>query len=172
MSAVDLPEVRVLVSSCLLGERVRYDGGDAGTASPILERWRAEGRLVPFCPEVAGGLPVPRPPAEIDGRDGPLVLSGDAKVVDETGRDVTSQFLAGARQALQAARDAGARLAILKEGSPSCGSTYIYDGGFTRSRRTGRGVTTALLEQNGVRVFSENEIAQAAAYLSRLGADG
>ena len=60
---------RILVSSCLLGERVRYDGADANAASAALDRWQAEGRLVPFCPEVAGGLPVPRPPAEIDGGD-------------------------------------------------------------------------------------------------------
>jgi len=172
LSEPTVPKVRILVSSCLLGERVRYDGGDAGAACAVLDRWREEGRLVPFCPEVASGLPVPRPPAEIDVGDGAAVLRGHAEVIEESGRPVTSQFLAGARQTLQVALDAGVRCAILKEGSPSCGSSYIYDGSFTRSRRPGRGVTTALLEQNGIRVFSESEIAQAAAYLSRENADG
>ena len=172
MSAAGGPRVRILISSCLLGERVRYDGAAAATASSMLDRWRDEGRLVPFCPEVAGGLPVPRPPAEVDGRDGRAVLDGQARVLTESGADVSAQFLAGARRALEAAREAGARLAILKDGSPSCGSSYIYDGGFQGVRRAGAGVTSALLERNGIRVFNEREIDQAAAWVSREEGDG
>ena len=166
LSAAGGPRVRILVSSCLLGERVRYDGGDAAAASALLDRWRREGRLVPFCPEVAGGLAVPRPPAEIEGGGGEAVLLGAARVVVESGGDVSGQFLAGAREALRQARASGVRLAILKDGSPSCGSTYIYDGRFRGRRRAGRGVTSALLEENGIRVFSERQIDQAAACLA------
>ena len=104
--------------------------------------------------------------------DGSAVLRGEARVVVESGRDVSPQFLAGARQALEAAREAGARLAVLKDGSPSCGSTYIYDGSFQRVKRPGRGVTAALLEQSGIRVFSEQELAAAAAYLEEEAEDG
>src|SRR5260221_14785681 len=77
--------IKVLVSACLLGERVRYHGGDAPCPSDILDRWKLEGRLVSACPEVAGGLPVPRPPAEIAGGDGHAVLKGDAVVGDGSG---------------------------------------------------------------------------------------
>ena len=89
--------VKILISSCLLGERVRYHGGDAALDDPILEGWRREGRLVPFCPEVAGGLGVPRPPAEIQGAGGIAVLRGRARVVTSAGADVTDAFLIGTR---------------------------------------------------------------------------
>lgn len=160
--------IRVLVSSCLLGEPVRYNGSDANAKSSTLERWKAEGRLIPFCPEIAGGLPVPRPPAEIEGQAGLAVLSGEARVVDETGQDVTHCFIDGAHETLKVARNQGARLAIFTDGSPSCGSTYVYDGSFAGVRHSGRGVTAALLEQEGIRVFSQEEIELAAVFLSRL----
>ncbi len=164
--------IRVLVSSCLLGEPVRYDGSHARTESTILDRWQAEGRLISFCPETAGGLPVPRPPAEIEGRGGPAVLRGEAKVVEESGRDATRCFVAGANKALEVARAEGVRLAVLMNGSPSCGSTYIYDGSFRGVRHPGRGVTVALLEMEGIRVFTQREVGQAAACLRRLESGG
>lgn len=157
--------IRVLVSACLLGERVRYNGADARCASDVLARWAREGRLVPFCPEVAGGLPVPRPAAEIGQGDGRAVLRGAAPVRDQAGRDLTGFFLAGAQGALEAARAQGALLAVLKEGSPSCGTETIHDGTFTGARRAGPGVTAALLEQNGIRVFSERQLDMADAWL-------
>ncbi|MEN8143759.1 MAG: DUF523 domain-containing protein [Gemmatimonadota bacterium] len=160
--------IRVLVSSCLLGEPVRYDGSDVHAESGTLDRWQAEGRLIPFCPEIAGGFPVPRPAAEIEGPGGLAVLRAEAKVVDETGEDVTQYFVAGARAALSAARDVGAGLAILTDGSPSCGSTYVYDGSFTGVKRSVLGVTAALLEQEGIRVFSQQQIDDAAVFLSQL----
>lgn len=160
---------RILVSACLLGSRVRYDGGAKTSDDETLARWRAEGRLVPFCPEVQGGLPVPRPPAEIEGgAGGAAVLAGTARIRTPDGEDVTDAFLSGARQALAAARSAGARLAILKEGSPSCGSLRIYDGTFGGRTIPGQGVTAALLERSGIRVFGEDRIPEAAAYLDRL----
>jgi uncharacterized protein YbbK (DUF523 family) len=162
---------RVLVSACLMGRRVRYDGGAKTSADALLAAWREEGRLVPFCPEVEGGLPVPRPPAEIEGGvSGVAVLSGAARVLTDDGSDVTAEFLSGAQSALAVARSFGVRLAVLKEGSPSCGALTIYDGTFQGRRTPGQGVTTALLELNGIRVFTEDHIAEAAAYLRGLDA--
>lgn len=159
---------RVLVSACLLGERVRYNGNDAASASPVLARWLGEGRLVPFCPEVKGGLGVPREAAEIQGEGGAAVLDGGAKVVTASGRDVTAAFLAGAHLALERARADGVRLAVLKEGSPSCGSGFVYDGSFTGARREAPGLTAALLERHGIRVFSERQLPEADRYLAEL----
>lgn len=160
---------RILVSACLLGSRVRYDGGAKTSGDAMLARWRAEGRLVRFCPEVEGGLPVPRPPAEIEGgAGGAAVLAGAARILTPDGDDVTGAFLSGAQQALAVATSFGARMAILKEGSPSCGSPRIHDGTFRGRTTPGQGVTAALLEANGIRVFGEDRIPQAAAYLADL----
>jgi len=159
---------RILVSACLLGRRVRFDGGAKRSDDALLAAWREEGRLVPFCPEVEGGLPVPRPPAEIEGgAGGAAVLDGEARVLTRDGRDVTDAFLAGARAALDAAVASGARVAILKEGSPSCGVLTVYDGAFRGRKVAGEGVTTALLERHGIRVFNEDRIADAARFLAR-----
>lgn len=149
---------RVLVSACLLGDRVRYDGADKASSAPVLARWLAEGRVVRVCPEVLGGLPVPRPPAE--RRAG--------RVVTEAGHDVTAQFEAGAQAALALVRAHAIRVAVLKEHSPSCGSTSINDGSFTRLRIAGAGVTTERLRAHGVQVFSELEWEAADAALRSL----
>jgi uncharacterized protein YbbK (DUF523 family) len=160
--------IKILISACLLGERVRYHGGDAALSDRILDRWRREGRLVPFCPEVAGGLPVPRPPAEIRGAGGPAVLKGTARVVTSGGVDVTEAFLAGAHACLDAALRQGARIAVLKEGSPSCATTQIHDGGFGGRRTAGMGVTAALLVESQVRVFNEHELEAAQRCVAEL----
>jgi uncharacterized protein YbbK (DUF523 family) len=159
----------VLVSACLLGDPVRYDGGGAELESRVLRRWAAEGRVVAVCPEVAGGLPTPRPPAEISrAAGGSLVLKGMATVMDTAGRDVTPSFVRGADHALAVARARGVRLAVLKDGSPSCGMTYTYDGSFTGRRVPGPGVTAARLRGAGLRVFSETQLEEAAVCLSEL----
>lgn len=149
---------KVLVSACLLGQRVRYDGEDAASGSERLARWEAEGRLVPFCPEVAGGLPVPRPAAELQGGDGCAVLDGTARVCTQVGVDVSDAFLRGARGALEVAQEEGISLAVLKDRSPSCGSRWIYDGSFSGARVSGEGVTSALLRRHGIRVISDEEL--------------
>lgn len=160
---------KILISACLLGERVRYDAGDVSCMHPALRVWAAEGRLVPVCPEVAGGLPVPRPPAEIQGPGGgPAVLAGTAQVHTTRGQDVTPAFLAGAQVALDAARRHRVRLAILKDDSPSCGSTRIHDGTFSGVRIPGMGATAALLRAAGIEVFPESDIEAAAARLAEL----
>lgn len=164
--------IRVLVSACLLGEKVRYNGADAASGSRILRDWLRDERVVPFCPEVAGGLGVPRPAAEIQGQGGGAVLNGTGRVRTRSGDVVTGAFLRGAELALRAALDGGARLAILKDGSPSCGSGFIYDGSFSGRRTPNLGVTAALLERNAIRVFSETRLEEAAAYLRRLEEDG
>lgn len=159
---------RVLVSACLVGADVRYNGVNKRSGDAVLARWQAEGRVVAVCPEVAGGLPVPRPPAEmVAGAGGHRVLGGQARVLAATGKDVTAEFIHGARQALEVARRDGIGVAVLKEGSPSCGSSYVYDGSFSGVRVPGQGVTAALLEAAGIRVFSEAQFLDAEAELQR-----
>ena len=159
----------VLVSACLLGEAVRFDGGDMRSDDDILQRWLREGRVVSVCPEVAGGLPVPRPRAEIaDGAGGAKVLAGLSRALDSNGRDVSAWLVNGAERALAKANEHGIRVAVLKEGSPSCGSGFIFDGSFSNARVDGMGVTATLLAQNGVHVFSENRLAEADALLKEL----
>jgi uncharacterized protein YbbK (DUF523 family) len=120
-------------------------------------------------PEVDAGLGSPRPPAEIAGAGaGRGVVSRLAFVRTQAGEDLTDRFLAGASLALDAARRHGVRVAILKDGSPSCGSSFVYDGTFSGVRRRAMGVTAALLEQNGVRVFSETQIDAADRWLTRV----
>ncbi|MFB8239057.1 DUF523 domain-containing protein [Kitasatospora purpeofusca] len=141
---------KILVSACLAGVPCRYDGRSKD--SPQALGPLAAGRAVVVCPEGAGGLPTPRPPAEIVGGDGADVLDGRARVVDATGADCTEEFIAGARAALAAAEAAGARRALLMARSPSCGCGRIYDGTFTGELRPGDGVTAALLRRAGIAV--------------------
>jgi uncharacterized protein YbbK (DUF523 family) len=151
---------KVLVSSCLLGEQVRYDNQILPNCSPTLLEWVKRGFIIPVCPEIAGGLSVPRPSAEIQKGDGKDVLDGTAKVVAINGKDVTNAFLRGAREALRLAEEHDVEFAILKARSPSCGSKKIYDGSFSGNLKQGQGVTAALLEKAGIQVVNEHEINQ------------
>jgi uncharacterized protein YbbK (DUF523 family) len=145
-----------LVSACLLGIPCAYDG--RGRLVEALFSLAALGQTAPICPEVAGGLPVPRPTAEIVGGDGGDVLDGRARVVTTAGGDVTAAFLRGAARALALVQQHGICVAILRQRSPSCGSTCIYDGTHSGALRGGQGVTTALLRRHGVEVLSEGDI--------------
>jgi len=156
---------KILVSACLLGERVRYDGEILINCPPILKEWESQGLVIPVCPEVAGGLPVPRPPAEIQGGDGKDVVDGNAQVADINGKDVTHAFLTGAREALRLAEENGVEYAIIKSRSPSCGSKMTYDGSFSGGLKAGQGVTAALIESMGIQVFNEDEIDQLASLI-------
>jgi uncharacterized protein YbbK (DUF523 family) len=161
MSAVRAWETftgKVLVSACFLGEPVRYNGDHKALSHALLRRWVAEGRVVPHCPEVAGGLGVPRPRCEIQGGSGEDVLDGRARVMDEFGADRTEAFLRGAQLALDLCRVEGISLALLKENSPSCGSLRVGDGSFQGRRVAGQGVTSALLRRHGIRVIGEEEL--------------
>jgi uncharacterized protein YbbK (DUF523 family) len=159
---------KILISACLLGHAVRYDGKGKPLVHPAIDRWREEGRLVTICPELAGGMSVPRPPAEIEnGMTGADVLAGRARVVEITGGDVTAEFMAGASQALAFAEAHGCTHALLIDGSPSCGSGFIYDGSFQGRKQAGNGVTAALLESAGISVFSDRRIDELDALLSK-----
>ena len=143
----------ILVSSCLAGRKVRYNGTDR-----LDERIRQlveEKQAVMVCPELMGGFKTPRPPAEIVGGTGEDVLDGRAKVMDNRGNDVTGMYVAGAMKTLETAREVGATAVVLKENSPSCGSMEIYNGHFSGIKIPGAGVTAALLRRNGIQVFSE-----------------
>ncbi|MGD8348418.1 MAG: DUF523 domain-containing protein [Gammaproteobacteria bacterium] len=156
---------KLLVSACLLGDPVRYDGQSKPVRHRGLARLLDASRVIPFCPEVAGGLPVPRPAAEIVGGDGAAVIAGEARVVTREGADVSDGFLSGARQALALCRQHRVKVAVLTESSPSCGSSRIYDGSFTRTAAAGSGVTAALLARHGIAVFNQHQLDQALARL-------
>ncbi|MBA4118122.1 MAG: DUF523 domain-containing protein [Candidatus Puniceispirillum sp.] len=144
--------MNILVSGCLLGHKVRYDGQDNFLDHPWIKELHAQGRLVTICPEVAGGLATPRPAAE---------RQRNGRVLTKQGFDVTEAFADGAQKALMLARSVDARLAILKARSPSCGNQDIYDGTFTKRRVPGMGVTAELLCAHGVLIFNEEEIEEA-----------
>ena len=145
-----------LVSACLLGVRCRYDGTSA--REPKLLKLAKKERLVPICPEQLGGLPTPREPAWIVGDDGSDVLKGVAKVISRSGGDVTENFRRGAEEALRVAKLFGAREAILKARSPSCGCGKIREPFSFDKLREGDGVTAALLKKNGIKVVSEESL--------------
>src|SRR5437867_3338077 len=148
---------KILVSACLLGAKVRYHGGDANCDDPILRGWLNEGRLVAVCPEQEGGLPTPRPPVEIVGvGGGQAVLARAAFVRTAAGHDVTASLSQGADRALDLVKQHHIRIAVLKDGSPS------------GLRVAGAGVTAALLEAQGVRVFNQGELASARDCLARI----
>ena len=136
---------KLLVSACLLGCACRYDGGCCADARVLNLRDTYE--LIPVCPEQMGGLPTPRLPSEIRWD----------RVYMKDGTDVTDAFRAGAAAALYIARTLGAEKAVLKAKSPSCGKGMIYDGTFTGGKTQGNGVTAALLTENGIAVYTENE---------------
>ena len=161
---------RVLVSACLLGAPVRYNGAARTVESAILDRWEQQGRIVPVCPEVSGGLNTPRPPAETTGGDGHAVLVGAARVLTIVGGDVTEEFVAGAGHAVALAREQRIEIAVLKSNSPSCGSGWIYDGTFSSTKVRGFGVAAAALTEAGVRVFDETQLAEADAALAAIDA--
>ena len=158
---------KILVSACLLGHAVRYDGGAHGPF-PALSRWQQQGRLLALCPEVAGGLPTPRAPAEILGGQGAQVLDGHIALYDVQGVDVSQAFIAGARLAERLVREHGIQIAILKARSPSCGNQQTYDGSFSGQLVAGEGVTAAALRRLGVQVFNEQQLPQALALLAEL----
>jgi len=138
----------VLVSACLLGVHCRYDGS-ANPCSELADKIGSR-PVIPICPEEFGGLSTPRPAAECCGGTGADVLAGNAKIlVKESGKDVTEQFLAGAKEALRLARKFGAKAALLKSKSPSCGCGKVYKEG---QLVAGDGVTAALLRKEGITV--------------------
>lgn len=158
------PRPPVLVSACLLGEPVRHDGGHRRSDHPVLQRWQAEGRVLALCPEGLGGLPTPRPAAEVaHGAGGAEGRWQQARVVDRHGNDVSAAFVLGARQVLAEVQARGVKVAVLKSRSPSCGPHSRHDGTFSGHLVAQPGVTAAALIAAGVAVFDEHAWDDAAA---------
>jgi len=155
------PMNKILISACLAGFNVRYNGSAKTLLHSTLAQWHAEGRLVICCPELAAGFSTPRPPAEITaGPNGGLLMRHGAKVIESTGADVTNLYILGAHLALRIAQHYHCRYALLADGSPSCGSETVYSGKFDGQTVAGRGVTAQLLREHGIRVFSHRQVNQ------------
>ncbi len=141
---------KILISSCFLGAPVRYNGTVKKLIHPLIELWQQQGRLLAICPEVAGGLSTPRAAAEIQ--------PNSQLIITTEGHDVSNSFHQGANIALTLCQKHNIQLALLKESSPSCGSSLIYDGSFSNEKINGAGITTQLLRKHGIQVFSELSI--------------
>lgn len=139
----------LIVSACLLGVECNHRGG--ASPSRVVAEMAKDYRLIPVCPETAGGLPTPRVAAEIQD---------DGRVITAEGVDVTDAYQRGAQVAVDLARATGARHAVLKARSPSCGTAEVYDGSFTRTRTPGQGVTAAALRDAGVAVESDEDVSR------------
>lgn len=139
---------KIIVSACILGDKTRYDGKSKKFLSEKLEKWISEGRVVKICPEVMGGLGVPRAKSEISGE----------KVINEKGLDVTKNFYDGAEKSLEIAKKNNITKAILKQASPSCGTKEIYDGSFSGVKISGMGICARLFYENGIEIYDETEI--------------
>jgi uncharacterized protein YbbK (DUF523 family) len=153
--------MKILISSCLLGEDVRYDGGNSSIAfgskftfsqKELFMDILCENEIYSFCPEISGGLKTPREPAEIVSINKPF------KVETAQKEDVTIEFLVGAKNALELCESEGIKVALLKAKSPSCGNENIYDGSFSSTLIEGQGLTAKLLIENGIRVFNETQL--------------
>jgi uncharacterized protein YbbK (DUF523 family) len=146
-----MSKIKLLVSSCLLGENVKYDGSNNCLDKKILEKLGNEFELFSFCPEVAGGLLTPRIPCEI-------ICKNPIKVVNKIQEDKTINFIEGANKTLQLCKKENIKIALLKSNSPSCSNSFIYDGTFNSIKIKGVGITTKLLKENDIEVFNESFI--------------
>ena len=141
-----------LISSCLCGVNCKYSGSNNLNESCL--KLLKEGKAILVCPEQLGGLSTPRTPAEIIGTARGAIYEED-KVLTKDNIDVTEAFIKGAMETLHIAKLSHIKTAILKEGSPSCGVNYVYDGSFTGKKIYGKGITSTILEENGIEVISE-----------------
>jgi len=143
----------ILVSSCLLGELVKYDGSHNKLEDILLKKLQDKYNIIPVCPEVEGGLGTPRTPCEI-------VLHNPLKIINKDGEDKTIEFINGANHTIKLAIMKNVKIALLKSNSPSCSNKYIYDGNFSDNKVIGVGITTMILEENEIKVYNEKEIMQ------------
>ncbi len=160
--------MKILVSSCLLGEDVRYDGGNSSIAynpsfpfsqKELFMDILCENDIYSFCPEVSGGLGIPRIPAEIISDEKPF------KVLNKEKKDVTINFLIGAKNTLELCQKEDIEIALLKSKSPSCGNEKIYDGTFEGVLKEGQGLSAKLLAQNNIKIFNENQLKELDKYI-------
>jgi len=142
---------KLLISSCLLGENVKYDGSNNCLHKNILDKLKSKYELCSFCPEIEGGLPIPRIPCEI-------ISQKPLKIINKIDEDKTINFIHGANKTLELCQKYDIKLALLKANSPSCSNRFIYDGTFNSNKIEGFGVTAKLLMENYIKVLSENEI--------------
>ncbi len=149
---------KILISACLYGDLVRYDGKQILLDDPLLLKWKEEGRLIQVCPEVYGGLEVPRSDCQIVGD----------RVLNRKGEDVTAAFQLGAKEAVRLAKVHEVAFAVMKDRSPSCGSSVIYDGTFTDLKIPGQGLATKELREAGILVISENQLSKGEERLKNL----
>ncbi len=145
----------ILISACLLGVNCKYNGKN--NFKDRISKHLKNKRIIPICPEQLGGLPTPRPSAEIEGGDGQDVLNGKATVINREGKDVTEEFIKGAYEVLKLAKILGTTKAILRSKSPSCGVGKIYNGKFDGTLTEGDGVTAALLKSEGIEVYNDED---------------
>ena len=151
-------EIKVLISACLLGDNVKYSGGNNLTPELVTMLEKYNVKIVKICPECFAGLPIPRVPSEIRGD----------KVYGKDGRDITKEFLVGAEKTYQVAKNKEIDFAILKERSPSCGNSYIYDGSFSGKVIQGQGLTVRKLNEENIVIFSEENLEEIEKYLQVL----
>ena len=137
---------KLLISSCFLGRNVKYNGSN--NKLDYIDKLKQKYNLIPVCPEVLGGLKIPRDPSEIF----------NGKVISNKGKDVTDNFILGAKKTLEIAIKYNCKKALLKESSPSCGVNMIYDGTFSKNKINGVGITSKLLKENGILLYTENDI--------------
>lgn len=147
--------MNILVSACLLGANCRYDGASSPNEDAIYLRDCGHHLVIPVCPEILGGLPVPREPAEIC----------DGRVICADGTDVTDAFVHGAQSAVALAKAHGCTLAVLRQGSPSCGCGLIADGTFSGEKIEGAGITAQALQDARVRIIADSDLAREVAHL-------
>lgn len=146
----------ILVSACLIGINCKYNGYNNKNEKVI--QYLKDKKFIIACPEQLGGMSTPRDPSEIIEIDKEDVIKGKTSVISNKSLDVTNKFKRGAKETLKIANIYNCKEAILKDGSPSCGSSYIYDGTFSSKKIDGVGVTTALLINNGIKVISEKNL--------------
>ena len=145
-----------LISACLCGVNCKYNG--LNNYNEICDKLLASGKAILVCPEQLGGLPTPRIPSEIIGKSSNILNNNNDYVIDKNGNDVTPQFVKGAKETLQIAKKLNIKKAILKDGSPSCGVNYIYDGNFNGTKIKGMGLTAQLLKESSIDIISELEL--------------
>ncbi|MCP4969577.1 MAG: DUF523 domain-containing protein [Arcobacter sp.] len=153
--------MKILVSSCLLGENVRYDGENSSIAlgssftfkqKELFMDILCSNEIYSFCPEVFSGLETPREAAEIVNSNKPFIVQTKEKV------NLTINFLIGAKGALDLCKEEGIKVALLKSKSPSCGNEKIYDGTFSKNLIDGQGLTAKLLSENEIKIFNEEQL--------------
>jgi len=152
---------KLLISGCLFGNDVRYDGKNSSLhQNKIFEQIKQKAQLIPFCPEVEGGLPTPRPPSEIQSTNPYIIKSIN-------GEDTTKYFIEGARKTLELCLKNGIEIALLKSKSPSCSNDTTYSGKFNKKMLKQFGVTAELLIRNNIQVFNENELEKLLNYINK-----